>query len=110
MNLVMLILLVIAWAISLILMIRLLRSGKSAIEKIGGCVLLLVPFFGPLLYQFVIDPPPVKHPLLQARGPGGEYAHKWIAVKPALEDGLKQKGEPEEATKKQFGGSGSRES
>ncbi|TWT18314.1 hypothetical protein [Luteimonas wenzhouensis] len=108
MNQVMLILLALGWVVSLILMVRLLRSGKGVAEKIGGCALLLVPFFGPLLYQFVVDPPPAKHPLLQARGPRGEYAHKWIAVRPVLEDGLKQKGEPEEAAKGELDGGGSR--
>ena len=103
---VMLILLALAWVVSLILMVRLLRSDKSLAEKIGGCALLLVPFFGPLLYQFVIDPPPVKSPLLQAHGPRGEYAHKWIAVRPVLEDGLRQKDEPQEAAKEELDGSG----
>lgn len=110
MNLFMLILLALVWMVSLVIMVGLLRSGKSLAEKIGGCVLLLVPFFGPLLYQFVIYPPPANHPRLRARGPRGEYTHRWIAVRPVLEDGLKQKDESQEAAKEESDGSGSRES
>lgn len=110
MNQVMLILLALAWLVSLILMTRLLKSGKSLGKKLGGCALLLVPFFGPLLYQFVIDPPSVKHPRMQARGPRGEFAHKWIAVRPILEDGLRQRDELQKSAEEEFDCSGPRES
>jgi hypothetical protein len=105
MKFVMIALLIISWAISLMLMVSLIRSDRGIGEKIGGSVLLLVPFFGPFLYQFVIDPPPIKNPRLQARGPRGEFAHKWIAIRPVLDDGLKQKGEHEEAAKEGDGDS-----
>lgn len=100
MNLIMAILIFLSALISCVLMVRLLRSGKGIADKIGGCVLLLIPFFGPFLFQFVIDPPSAKHPRLQARGPRGEYANRWIAIRPILENGLRQKNELQEKRRK----------
>lgn len=93
MNLAMAMLTMFFWLISLVLMFRLLRSDKGVVDKVGGCMLLLVPVFGPFLYQFVIDPPPVKAPGLRASGIRGEYTHRWIALREVLGNGLKRKSE-----------------
>lgn len=95
MNLVMAVLAIFFWLISLVLMFRLLRSGKGVVDKVGGCMLLLVPVFGPFLYYFVIDPPSVKAPELRTSGIRGEYTHRWIALREVLGSGLKRRSERE---------------
>jgi hypothetical protein len=84
---------VLAWIVSLILFVRLLRSDRSAIEKLIGSLLLLVPILGPLLYQFFIEPPPPQHPSLRAWGPRGDYTHRWIVLRPVMERGLRRRTE-----------------
>lgn len=89
MNYVMFSLMAIAWIFGLILLVRLFRSERSIFEKFAGGVLLLVPVFGPFLYQFVIEPPPPQNPRLRANGARGDYTQRWIVLKPVLERGLK---------------------
>ena len=90
MKLVLVICFIILQAVSLLLAVRLLRSSNHWLEKIGGCVLVFVPLIGPLLYLFVIEPPPPKPPWLQARGARGDYTDRWIASREALEETLNQ--------------------
>ncbi len=89
--------------VSLLLAVRLLRSSNHWLEKICGCVLVFVPLIGPLLYLLVIEPPPPQPPWLQARGARGAYTDRWIAIRPVLDSGLKQKGEREEAAEDDHG-------
>lgn len=91
MNVVMVSLMILIWMISLFLMIGLLRSDRSRAERLVGILLLFVPFFGPLLYKLVIDPPGIKPTFLQARGPRGDFADKWNMVRPVVEDAMKRK-------------------
>jgi len=69
---------------------RLLRSRTHWLEKVGGCVLLVVPFAGPFLYFLVIEPPQPQPLWLQARGARGEYSDRWVATKRSLEETLSQ--------------------
>ena len=82
-------LLIAAALVSLWLMIKVARSDRTRLDKFGGILLLAVPLVGPLLYWFVYNELPPQHPRLQNRGPRGAFAHKWISVRPVLEEGLK---------------------
>ncbi len=81
-------LLLLAGLISLWLMVKVARSERTKLDKFGAFLLLAVPLVGPLLYWFVYNDLPAQHKRLQNRGPRGELTHKWIAIKPVLEDGL----------------------
>ncbi len=87
-DVVMIVLMCAAWMISAVLAFRLIVSERGLGDKVGGCLLLIVPFFGPFLYQFVIDPPPKNHLWLQARGPRGEATHRMISIGPVLKRAL----------------------
>jgi hypothetical protein len=81
-------LLLAAGLISIWLMVKVVTSDRSRLDKFGAILLLAVPFVGPLLYWFVYNDLPPQHPRLQNRGPRGEYASKWRSIRPVLEDGL----------------------
>src|SRR5690606_6588724 len=84
-------LLVAAGLLSLWLMVKLAKSERTRLDKLGGIILLLVPFVGPLLYWFVYSDLSPQHPRLQNRGPRGEYAHKWMSIRPTLQQGLEKR-------------------
>jgi hypothetical protein len=75
--------------ISLWLMVKIARSDRSRLDKLGGLLLLAVPLVGPLLYWFVYCDLPPQHPRLQNRGPRGDYAQRWTSIRPVLEEDLK---------------------
>lgn len=73
------------YALSLWLMVRLARSGRTRLEKVGGFLVLAFPLIGPLLYWFVqyeVSPQP---PWLRNRGPRGDYTHRCISLRSDLE-------------------------
>lgn len=82
-----------AGLVSVGLMIRLIRSGLSGWEKAGGVVLLCTPILGPLLFWFVFTNPPPQRPLLKGDGPRGAYLHRWISIRPIVEEGRKGMGD-----------------
>ena len=80
-----------SWTLSAILIIRLWARDCGLADRIGGTVLLLIPFVGPLLYWFVYNSLPPQAPYLQARGARGTFTHKWLAIRPVLEQGLRER-------------------
>lgn len=89
-------LMILAWLISAFLAVRLLASDRGAMKKAGGCLLLMVPFFGPFLYLFVVEPPPPKDSSMRASGPRGDFAQKWLVISPVLKEALRARREKEE--------------
>jgi hypothetical protein len=75
-----------------------LDSSSWLADRIGGTVLLLIPFVGPLLYWFVYNSIAPQPQHLQARGARGTYTHKWLAIRPVLEQGLRERREHNETT------------
>lgn len=84
-------LLIASWGLSSFLMFKLLRSESDLADKIGGTVLLLLPFVGPLLFWFVYSSLRPQAPHLQNRGPRGDYTHRWLAMRPMLEEAQRQR-------------------
>jgi len=82
-----------AGLLSIWLIVRLIRSDLSRWEKAGGIVLLCTPILGPLLFWFVCTNPPPQRPLLKGDGPRGAYWHRWISIRPILEEGRKGTGD-----------------
>ena len=74
-----------SWTLSVVLIARLWTRDCGLGDRIGGTVLLLVPFVGPLLYWFVYNSLAPQPTHLQAHGPRGTYTHKWLAIRPVLE-------------------------
>ena len=87
-----------SWALSAILLIRLWTRPRGMADRIGGTILLLIPFAGPLLYWFVYNSVAPQPEHLQARGARGTYTHKWLAIRPVLEQGLRERRGPSEST------------
>lgn len=84
-------LLIASWTLSLYLMFKLLRSESGLADKVGGTVLLLLPFAGPLLYWFVYNRLPPQASYLQNRDGRGAYTHKWLGIRPVLEEVSRQR-------------------
>jgi hypothetical protein len=82
-------LLVASITISMTLIIGVVRSSRTPLDKAWRILLLLVPVAGPLLYWLIYSDTPLQPQHLQNRGPRGHYAHTWIAIKPILEQGLR---------------------
>ena len=80
-----------SWTLSAVLLIRLWARDCGLADRIGGTVLLLVPFMGPLLYWFVYNSLAPQPTCLQARGGRGTYTHKWLAMRPVLEQVLHER-------------------
>src|SRR5690606_9328112 len=57
-------LLLAAGLISIWLMVKVVTSDRSRLDKFGAILLLAVPFVGPLLYWFVYNDLPPQHPRL----------------------------------------------
>lgn len=84
-----------SWIAGMFIMVSVFKSGMSRTKKIGACIVLLIPAFGPILYYVLIEPPAPQDSLLQNRGPRGSYTDNWVLLKPILEQELKEKIERE---------------
>ena len=82
-----------SWIAGLFIMVSVFKSDMSRMKKIGACIVLLIPAFGPILYYVLIEPPAPEDPLLQNRGPRCSYTDNWIFLRPILERELKEKTE-----------------
>lgn len=67
--------LVCAGVVSIWFMVQVARSDRSRLDKFAAFVLLSVPMVGPLLHWFVYNEIQPQHPMLQNRGPRGNYTH-----------------------------------
>lgn len=85
------ILLVLSSAASTWLIYKLLSGKRSLPEKVIYCLVLLVPFLGPLLYIFLIEELPPQHPMLRNNGARGDYTQSMISIKADLEEMARQK-------------------
>jgi hypothetical protein len=84
-------LLIAAGTTSLWLMIKVVKSERTRLDKFGAFLLLSVPVVGPLLFWFVYNDLPPQHPYLQNRGARGDFTQSWIAARPVLEKILKER-------------------
>lgn len=73
-------LLVLSGVFSAFFIYKLLSGGRSKFEKFVYCVVLLVPFLGPLLYLFLSEEVPPQPPILRNNGPRGSYTDAMIAI------------------------------
>jgi hypothetical protein len=85
--------LVLAGAFSVFFMYRLLSGGRSVLEKLVYCAVLLVPFVGPLLYLFLSEEVAPQPSMLRNNGPRGAYTDGIIAVKASMEKLARQEAE-----------------
>ena len=83
-------LLVASITISVILVVGVVRSSRTPLDKAWRILLLLVPVAGPLLYWLIYSDTPPHPQHLQDWGPRCHYTHAWIAIKPILEQGLRR--------------------
>jgi hypothetical protein len=72
-------------AISAALAFKLLSGSRSAAEKAGLVLVLLIPFVGPLFYFFLVEDVPSQHPLLRNGGPRGRYTDSMIGIRADIE-------------------------
>ena len=66
--------------VSAVLAFRLLRSNRTPLEKVAFCLVLLLPFIGPIFYLFLNHDVPSQHPFLRNDGPRGDYTHRMIGI------------------------------
>ena len=83
-------LLVLSGTASAWLIYRLLSGGRSVLEKTTYCLVLLVPFVGPLLYVFLVEEVPPQSPWLRNAGPRGAYTDRMISINAALDENARQ--------------------
>ena len=81
--------------ISVMLIVGVVRSSRTPLDKAWRILLLLVPAAGPLLYWLVYSDTPPQPQHLRNSGPRGHYTHTWIAIKPILEQGLRRRADDE---------------
>ncbi len=72
--------------ISLILIIRLWLKKDYLVFKIVRTLLTLAPFVGPIFYTFTGNPIKRQPEELQNNIYRGGYTHKWITMRPFLEE------------------------
>lgn len=84
MNLFVLAALIFSEMLSAFLIYRLLSSKRNWFEKLVYCVVLLIPFVGPLVYFFLSEEVPPQPPLLRNEGPRGAYTHNMLAIQESI--------------------------
>jgi hypothetical protein len=90
-----------SWTLSAILILKLWTRDSGLADRIGGTVLLLIPFAGPLLHWFVYNSLAPQAPHLQVRGARGTYTHQWLAIRPVLDRMLEERRAQDEQTKRE---------
>ena len=68
-------------AVSLCLILKLIKRSDHVIYKLVQGIVTLTPFLGPFFYIFATLDVPPQHPNLQNRWGRGEYTHRLISQK-----------------------------
>lgn len=77
--------------VSLFLLTKVWRSSEHLAFKIAISFVTVIPIVGPVFYLFVANNTPPQDRCLQNKGPRGEYAHRWLSVKPLYQNIIDEK-------------------